>query len=468
MDKKEESKKHLIYLEKNLQNVNMCIKILTSELDNLIKKQDKLNLAFSEFKKNINAENEEEKMAKEITKSGIKVIQLKNGQVNVPFEEQIDLSDYDILNEFPVEFEGIENISWNKEKSRFEGIPAVAGEFFGKILYWNDLNKHLDQELPLEREVHFLVNPDPRSLWECNEPPADSPFPKEHTNFSLIKFRNSKIVSVSVRGKSHAHKGTHRDDHVISDFFKDTGWSIQIVSDGAGSAQYSRKGSQIACEIVIEKITSFLSETDLVQFEKDLKRKLLNESDTVNEVLGESLKHLTIMPAYEAQKAIYDFAKKNDHVSSDFASTLLFAISKRFSFGRVVISFSIGDGAIGAVKDNSSKLLMTPDSGEFSGQTIFITMPEIFQSENAEILKSRIGITLFAEGLDSLILMSDGISDPKFGTDKNLNDPQQWINLWDEINPLLQSTRSLEESLLEWMDFYTPGEYDDRTISILF
>ncbi len=63
--------------------------------------------------------------------------------------------------------------------------------------------------------------------------------------------------------------------------------------------------------------------------------------------------------------------------------------------------------------------------------------------------------------------MTDGVSDPKFGTDNKLKDPMQWRSLWSELESILNDKTNIESNLFNWLDFYIPGEYDDRTLSIL-
>ncbi|MBK6609045.1 MAG: hypothetical protein IPG24_27085 [Leptospiraceae bacterium] len=64
--------------------------------------------------------------------------------------------------------------------------------------------------------------------------------------------------------------------------------------------------------------------------------------------------------------------------------------------------------------------------------------------------------------------MTDGISDPKFETDANLNDLSKWDSLWDELEKegIFQSSTP-DKALLKWLDFWSQGNHDDRTITIL-
>ncbi len=115
--------------------------------------------------------------------------------------------------------------------------------------------------------------------------------------------------------------------------------------------------------------------------------------------------------------------------------------------------------------------MCTPDEGEYSGQTRFVTMPEIFASAKSIYQRLRFCIV---KDFSSLLLMTDGVSDAFFETDKNLEDPKKWEELLKNISLSLKeeddslpdpATRA--ERLLKWLDFWSPGNHDDRTIVII-
>ena len=83
---------------------------------------------------------------------------------------------------------------------------------------------------------------------------------------------------------------------------------------------------------------------------------------------------------------------------------------------------------------------------------------------------SRAKIVLFT----ALMLMTDGVSDPWFETDSNLNNPEKWRTFYKEIQDnnehpvnLNDNNEQAKDELLGWLDFWSPGNHDDRTIAIL-
>ena len=100
------------------------------------------------------------------------------------------------------------------------------------------------------------------------------------------------------------------------------------------------------------------------------------------------------------------------------------------------------------------------DSGQYSGETQFLTLAEA----NAEKITSRI-YTDIRDYPPILILMTDGVSDPKFHSDVQLNTFETWQIFWQELREPLQKEQP-EKALEEWLDFFSKGEHDDRTLAI--
>ena len=276
------------------------------------------------------------------------------------------------------------------------------------------------------------------------------------------------MIAASQRGRSHAHVGKPRDDHFKIAFFSETKWYFIALADGAGSAPLSRKGSEIACESVYKYIKDNINtlEESIKNTEKDL-----NEEDKKN--IANSAYLLLSKAAWNAKDDINKEAIKTEKQVRDFSTTLLFLICKKFSFGWFFATFNVGDGAIAILSENDdnnepiSPLINELDEGEYSGQTLFLTMQQVFIKDK---LPSRIKFRIL-KNFKSAILMTDGISDAKFETLENLHSPYKWSNLWDELYATVQLNELNKETpqkLLDWLLFWSPGNHDDRTIAILY
>lgn len=122
----------------------------------------------------------------------------------------------------------------------------------------------------------------------------------------------------------------------------------------------------------------------------------------------------------------------------------------------------VGDGAA-AILDlgfPKVKLLGEVDTGSYSGETVFLNRAEI----EPEKLISRISTDL-QDYPPILMLMTDGVSDPKFKTDAKLQTVEAWQDLWSELKAPLQAENPAE-ALEQWLDFWSKGEHDDRTLAM--
>lgn len=360
------------------------------------------------------------------------------------------------------------------------GKPNKAGDFTLRLQY-----DTVEGEPASELAIPVAFNPNPRDLWKNIPTDKDIPYYKPDSEIDYIKVEagadgapKKDMVAASQRGRSHAQEGKARDDHFSLFHCKDSDWYIMAVADGAGSAKYSRKGSEVACNTVIEHCKSLLLdnpnfESSIREYEADRDNKE-KRTDVTRHVID-----IIYTGAKKAHEAVKKVAEANEESKlKDFATTLMFAVCKKYEFGWFIASFWVGDGAMCLfdAENKTAKLLGTPDEGEFSGQTRFLTMPEIFR--DPEIVAKRLRMAIVPD-FTALFLMSDGISDPMFETDKNLNDYAKWEEFYnnlktgfpdDEISgvDLSDDNEDAKHQLLGWLDFWSPGNHDDRTIAILY
>jgi serine/threonine protein phosphatase PrpC len=414
-------------------------------------------------------------------------ITFPNGKVNREYNIDFDIGTYKFRDTSIAEVEFVEldsiGLQYFPEEKKIKGTPTVAGDH--KITMKFKI-KGYENRPPLERQVIFIVNPDPRVLWSKNIPSEQDAtkidYPKPDSDKLFVKVESKKrkgilgigkkeiarkdMVAASQRGRSHAIEGKPRDDDFSLYFDENTEWYVMIVADGAGSAPFSRKGSQIACQKTMEVCKSKIAD-------KKEELEKLKTAEQKNEV-GKILQEIISNAVFSAHKAIETEAKEKGHPTKNYATTLLVSLCKKFEYGWFIGAWWVGDGGIGIYRREPQylKILGEPDGGEFAGQTRFLTMPEIIQNE----LYTRIKFDV-VEDFTALILMTDGVTDPKFETDANLNRIEKWNALWDDLNgnnednskvDFLDDNEQAAEQLLKWLDFWSKGNHDDRTIAILF
>ena len=345
------------------------------------------------------------------------------------------------------------------DPARIYGTPTIGGDITLIIKF--NLSISDASAIMLTSSIDEFVNHDPKTLWKDLPSDREDPYWKSDFDSILLETGDRKIVAASQRGRSHAHEGKFRDD----DFLirnSDTGWHVIAVADGAGSAIKSRRGSQIAVSTAVNVLLELLAGEDGARLEKLVsdwhKGDILKEqvvAGGVYPVLG--------IAAFKACKSIEEEAKILGVAVKEFSTTLLVTVYKKMSFGNLFATYWVGDGGVGIfLNDGTPKLLGKVDSGEYAGQTRFLD----YKIMTTEEITARLHFEVVND-FRALVAMTDGITDPWFMTDNNLESQEYWEKLWAEVEPALKSENPAA-SLLTWLDFWSPGNHDDRTIAILW
>jgi serine/threonine protein phosphatase PrpC len=401
-------------------------------------------------------------------------ISVPNATVGRFYEHVFDtrLLGHDEIIDFNVEASDHTGLIFDREENKLSGTPKDWGEYTLVLSYRT--KDTLPAAPSFRKEVKIIINPNPKSLWKDLPSDADGQYAKEDNASSSGAFCNRKIIIGSKRGRSHAHEGRYRDDDFT--FINDTatGWGIVVVADGAGSAKYSRKGSQIACHTVADYFLN-ANENRFTALDAPVAAFLADRNDETQKNLSTCFVEHIGKAAFAAQAAIREESITANAEIRDFATTLIFAVMKHFEAGYVIGSFWVGDGGIGIFDRGKSAVtvLGTPDSGEFAGQTRFLTQSDIF-ANNAYVGRIKMKIV---DDFTALVLMTDGITDPKFQTDNNLSAADKWNELWEDLEGKKLGEGAIdfeadpeiaERQLMNWLDFWSPGNHDDRTMAIIY
>lgn len=453
-----------------------------------------------------------------------KQITFPNAKQGEPYSEKFDFVKNGVEDIVHIEFEGLENFGllFNLENKAIEGTPSIDGDVKATMKF--RIEGEADDSILNEKTISFYINKDPKKLWGTIASDKTDPFWKEDnvSTFSKIGLEKN-IVVASKRGRSHANVGSFRDDDFSFYFNELTGWGAVAVADGAGSYKFSRQGSKIACDSVVEYVKTGFSEElvneletllikyneietnpKIVEITNEVEKGIVEvntnvitsepntddiqiSNDAIKEVVEESLESITNKikgflyknigtAAFNIHKKIETFAIENKHNIKDYGSTLIFVLYKKMNFGYCILSFGVGDCPIAVINKDESKsqLLNWLDVGEFGGGTRFITMPEIFQ--DSTILMSRINFKII-EDFSYLILMTDGIYDPKFVVEANLDKTEKWKEFIDDLKGANAdnlgvvfdpTNNEIASQLSTWMDFWSAGNHDDRTLAIVY
>lgn len=379
-------------------------------------------------------------------------------------------------------------LTFDPEQVCISGTPTNADQIDIQIEFFSINDDDMTTEI---KTVPFIVNADPKDLWTNKPSPEEGPFPKEDNVTFKSSFLDKKIVVASKRGRSHAHEGSFRDDDFAVKQLADS-WSIVAVADGAGSSRLARAGSKFATENIVKSVDD---EAFLNALSKEVQNYFLaedkSEADSTSEAdLNDATttetenskldsKRFIINSLYTRVKKLNadleNFATSESATLKDIHTTLIFTLVKKFEFGYVVLSFGVGDCPINILlnEDTDVKLLNFLDVGDFGGGTRFITMPEIFGKP--EVMVKRFGINCFKD-FSKLVLMTDGIYDPKFVVESKLENMESWKNFLRDLNGEnedgikvdFNNDSEVETQLSNWMDFWSKGNHDDRTLAIIY
>ncbi len=319
--------------------------------------------------------------------------------------------------------------------------------------------------------------------------------PDQHTesfNRLLQTHDGGVLIGARVRGKKHKHEGTNCDDWF--EVAQAGQWSIIAVADGAGAKKFSRVGAQVSCQAAIRYLAEQLGVHELQHrdewtaetFQLDSGTNIFTESD-----LGyvERKLHEAIRIAYEAvEQAVLERSEGErveeyrnilgrDLQVNDLSATLLLVVHTVIPYKdnsySLVMACQIGDGMTCAIdRTGQVRLLGVPDSGEFSGETDFLTSKKFV---NEVYLPNR--TYPFFGPLQLLMVMTDGVADDYFPPDPEL------LRLYEDLksNGVLPGEQDATEEagetnaasaadvkLLNWLDsYYVRGSFDDRTLVAL-
>lgn len=345
----------------------------------------------------------------------IRRVQLRPGMVGSAFSQSVAAGDE--LTGFACDALEKLGLAIDATGGVVTGVPREAGEHDLIVTAMRGTD-------PVTLAVQLIVNADPKSLWREIEPPSDAPYPKPHIDTLRID-GDLRIVGASKRGRSHAHAGGFREDHLGARVVGP--WHLLGVADGAGSAALSRLGSRIAIETGLDALEASLPDGD------DIAPALLDA-------------------ARAAAQALDDRAAADGIDRRALSTTLILAAVRRVDAGILTAVFGIGDGGAGIVDVATGTLatLTTPDGGEYAGQTRFL---------DTSVSESRVRLDV-RPSYSALMLMTDGITDPRLPTDAAFASYEAWAALWAEVEPAL-------DDLPAWLDFWSHGNHDDRTLLVL-
>lgn len=349
---------------------------------------------------------------------------------------------------------------------QLSGTPQAHGDFSISVHY-RLLGEGADTRH--QATATMYVNPDPRQLWRDIPSDRDAPHWKPDQAVQMLAGGERRIIAARTRGRSHAHVGSCCDDDFFVHADPSDAWYIAIVADGAGSAALSRLGSQLSVQAAGNHLRQLLGGAEGRQVLAAVAALQADESTRSRQMLHEALVATVGAAARQAMQALSDAARDAPggiQSVRDLATTLLIGVARKCGEAWLCAAYWVGDGVVAVHREGFAPVLLGDvDGGEYAGQTRFLDPSEV----SHEALEKRIRHVL-CDDFTAFMLMTDGVSDPRFETVAQLSLAEPWRALWNEIGQAVRpfdADAQAGQRLLDWLGFWSQGNHDDRTIAMI-
>lgn len=320
--------------------------------------------------------------------------------------------------------------------------------------------------LPRDAERPPMQPHQPAPAWTWRRPDPSIPSPRpgdwarspDGVSAGQVLEGGSRFLAASVRGRGHKQDALFCDD--TGRFLECGSWRVLIASDGAGGAKFSRVGSQLACDAVVRRLAQELRDCDVAGLTLSVADlKALQDapvgdprvsavftaiqgafSDAYADIAAWVADRNAVEPELSKERAFIDaVARGTDSemrrrepgaapeaplvlLTSDLHCTLLACLVVPITFRRedgsccpiiMTVSCAVGDGMIVAFRRNGLQhpavMLMAPDTGQFAGQTQFLTD----KTSDPDAVRGRIRVQFLggSDDLSAVVAMTDGVAD---------------------------------------------------------
>ena len=290
-----------------------------------------------------------------------------------------------------------------------------------------------------------------KAARKCLPPDPDAPFQVPNEYFKYEKLNcYGKIIGGSIRGRDHENDGKFRDDCFQFIYNDKKNIGAVVVSDGAGSAEYSRKGADIICNSFCDITRSYIEAGKFDALTSSMEDEKITDC---KKVLAD-----VVHSCYEK---LNSFAKAQNIDLKNFYATMLAYVFIQTPQHIRLLSFVVGDGALVAITAEKAEMLAELDHGEQLNETAFLSETIIDDIRN---VGTRFKYFELSPPY-SIMAMTDGVFNPWFWG-QNAENQKIWFEKHNEIITCL-SQNNPENELKSLLSFKSVVSNDDRTIVIL-
>ena len=334
----------------------------------------------------------------------------------------------------------------------------VANSLVGKPITSRDFWMEIELSEKVLR-LKCFVNENPRLLWK--DIPSDQKVKPDKDYMALLS-PAVDMVAVSYRGRSHANRGSYRDD----DFYigRVGRFTLSIVADGAGSAPLSSTGSKVFCQTAGQRFAELVQAKQSALMDSLAELQHHPEDALRNPKLMTNLYEILPGAAHYGLNVLTKMANDNNVPLKQYHTTALLSMTVQIDFDSYFCAtFQIGDGITVALAGQHLELMGKADAGNYPGETVFVTSSGVF--DDSKTLLNRIHC-FFTDDKLVVLSMTDGITDSYFKQNPKLDNVCLWQQLITDVTDEKQQLKPAAE-ICDWLNYYVDQEHDDRTMSIV-
>lgn len=236
------------------------------------------------------------------------------------------------------------------------------------------------------------------------------------------------------RGKIYIHSYIDEQTRIESDY------GLVVLSDGAGSKEYSATGAFTATRSVEKFFTQIYDWKSFDEYNiEEIKVELLQY------IIGE----------------ISSVASSDDNIS-DYACTLLFVLyigaSRKYIYGH------IGDGGIVGLEDDTLSIISEPENGEYKNQTYFITdkdAVDFFHLGIGSKKSEQLGFLLCTDGVSSSLFKSTRAGQVISPVCQTFC---QWLMSAESEEDIITVSKAYRDNLQK---YFSPMSKDDLSLGVM-
>lgn len=248
---------------------------------------------------------------------------------------------------------------------------------------------------------------------------------------------NWNFAHASVIGTSHIEKGTEcqdRYDYRLADTSQGE-TLIVVMSDGAGSSEFSQVGAERACNLFIQEVENYLEIND--------------NFENLNKEFG-----LLLLESF--RQWISDFAEEQEREIREYACTLLAGVIWKDG----AVFYQVGDGGIiysTTGEPESFCFGVLPATKEYANATDFIT------EKNAG---NRLLYEFVREPIKDLVMFTDGIERIAINFQSGMPHEPFLLPMLAPLHGKIDDSRILNEKLTTFLNSPRINEKtdDDKTL----